>query len=218
MVILLPYSADAHAGTELRYTLRSICLYQPHSRLIVIGDKPLWYTGEYLSATDTPGRPEFNVASKLLAAGIDDDFILWQDDIFKLNNKPVVNCYCDTLKHALTERRHGRFREVLCNTYNTFPDGMYYGGHTPMIMNGVKLKQAIAQHWTRDLIPKSLYGNFTGGGISMPDCKMNGRYVYEDALKFIRGKDYFSTGMSSLWSGVIKLLNELYPDKCIYES
>jgi len=123
------------------YALRSICLYQPHDKLIVVGDRHPWYTGPFIQMNDYyNGRPEYNVVKKILAAlqSISNDFILWQDDIFKLNHNPVKNCYSDTLQHALKRRSEGRFKRSLQNTYNLYPEGLFYGGHTPMIMNRKK--------------------------------------------------------------------------------
>lgn len=219
MDIILPYHHSPYH--ELRYALRSICKYQPHDRVILVGDTEEWYKGDVILKEDTDNRPEFSVASKILR-GIQEaseDFILWQDDIFKLNDNPVKPVYCDTLKHIMDVRHEGRFKNVLSNTYALFPDGYYYGGHTPMVMNGKLFEQAVDECWKKDLIPKTMYGNYAKiGGEHVADCKIKGSNVYGVIKNFIAGKDYLSTGHYSMNKDMVKVLEELFPEKCRYEN
>jgi hypothetical protein len=218
MDIVIPYIHSE--ANELRYALRSICKYQEHDKLLLVGDTPEWYKGDKISVEYVLGRPEFDVTRKILMAipRLSKDFILWQDDIYKLNSNKIKPVYCDTLSNALSKRREGRFKGIMQNTLAAFPDGYYYGGHTPMIINGEKFKQAVETHWTRDLIPKTMYGNFAGiGGELVSDCKLNGRLPYPIIKSFIQGKDYFSTGHFSMNKDMVKVLDELFPDKCKYE-
>lgn len=218
MDIVLPYIESQF--NELIYALRSICLYQTHDSVMLVGDLPNWYTGDHMTAEYVLGRPEFDVTKKILTAipHISEDFILWQDDIFKLNNSPIKPVYCDTLKHALQVRNVARFYGIMLNTYTKFPDGFYYGGHTPMIINGKKFKECVDLHWDRDLIPKTIYGNYAGiGGELVADCKLRGTHSYDFIKDFINGKDYFSTGHYSVNHDTLRILDELFPEKCKYE-
>lgn len=218
MDVLIPYQQSSF--NELKYALRSICLYQPHDEVILIGDIPEWYSGKHIPATDIHGRPEFSVTSKILK-GIEccsEDFILWQDDIYKLNHKEIKPFYCNTLKDALFLRQEGRFRNIMANTVELFPDGYYYGGHTPMVINGKKFQEAVEKCWIKDLIPKTMYGNYANiGGELVEDCKIKGTTSYDFIKEFIQGKDYFSTGHYSVNKDMVRVLDELFPEKCKYE-
>lgn len=166
------------------------------------------------------GRPEFSVAGKIMRATqvVSEDFILWQDDIFKLNHNPIKPVYCNTLKKALEIRKEGRFKGIMQNTAKVFPDGYYYGGHTPMVINGKKFIEAVETHWTMDLIPKTMYGNHANiGGEYAPCCKIFGVNSYDTIKAFINGRDYFSTGHFSINKDMVRVLEELFPEKCRYE-
>lgn len=218
MDIVIPYQLSGF--NELKYALRSICRYQFHERVLLVGDCPDWYKGDHIQASDVHGRPEFSVTHKILKAAKQSspDFILWQDDIYKLNYDPIKPVYCDTLEHALEVRQEGRFRNILKNTYCRFPYGFYYGGHTPMIINGKLFAEAVEKHWLNDLVPKTMYGNYAEiGGEKVEDCKVRGTVSYEYAKGFIEGRDYFSTGHYSINNNMIRFLDELFPEKCKYE-
>lgn len=218
MDIIIPYIESS--SDELRYALRSICLYQPHDRIIIAGDLPKWCTAHNIKSEYVLGRPEFDVTKKILTASkvSTEDFILWQDDIYKLKEGEIKPVYCDTLKDALIKRQEGRLKGIIENTVSEFPEGYYYGGHTPMVMNGKLMAEAVEKHWKRDLIPKSMYGNYAQiGGELMPDCKIRGAARYEMIKEFIEGKDYFSTGHFSVNNDMLIVLNELFPEKCKYE-
>lgn len=220
MDIVFPY-IESHFH-ELKYALRGICLYQPHFRVFLVGDKPDWYTGDHLRSEFVFGRPEFDVTKKILTAiskGITDDFILWQDDIYKLNDNPVKPVYCDTLKHAVEVRYPARFFNIMNNTLEKFPDGYYYGGHTPMVMNGKLFKEAVERTWTKDMIPKTMYGNYANiGGELIEDCKIRGTVCYDFAMNWIKDRDYFSTSHYGVNRDMMIVFNELFPEKCKYET
>lgn len=219
MDIIIPYIRSQFQ--ELKYAIRSICKFQPHDKIFVVGYRPEWYTGEFIPYQDIPSRPEYNVVSKILQAipKMSEDFILWQDDIFKLNNKPITPVYCDTIADALRKRKPGRFRNILENTYNIFPNGYYYGGHTPMVISSIKFIEAVSSLWKdRDYIPKTFYGNFAKiGGEKMPDCKLYGRPDLKAVEIWCAWRDYISTSHYGFSTGVQLYLDKAFPDKCKYE-
>lgn len=219
MDVIIPYQLSHF--NELKFALRSICKYQHHSRVILVGDRPDWYQGDHIQAADVQGRPEFSVTSKILK-GIKvatEDFILWQDDIYKLNYNPIKPVFCDTLEHAVATRHQARFYNIMRNTLDKFPDGLYYGGHTPMIINGPRFKDAVSELWSKDMIPKTMYGNYAEiGGELVEDCKIRGTVCYDYAVKWIKDRDYFSTSHYGMNRDMVRLLNELFPEKCKYET
>lgn len=46
--IVWTYYAAGAVGDELRYSIRSVLKYQPGARVIVVGDRPGWYRGEFV--------------------------------------------------------------------------------------------------------------------------------------------------------------------------
>lgn len=218
MDIVIPYR---HTDTfELKFALRSICKYQPHDRLLLIGDLPSWYIGWHMAATDIPGKPERSVMNKLLMAipHLSNDFILWQGNIYKLNNAVIKPFYCDTLKEAARIAPNHRAREVIQNMMEVFPGGLYYEGNTPMIMNGEKFKQAVKKFSTLDIMPKSIYGNHLGViGDYAKDCKLGTAHHLYYLKLFISNKDYFSSCQKSVGEYLLQLLTMLYLEPCKYE-
>jgi hypothetical protein len=79
------YGAGA-VGDELKYSIRSVLRWQPSARVIVIGDKPAWYAGEFIHAPRIKARPYHafrDCYSKLLrAAELLPRFIWHMDDIY----------------------------------------------------------------------------------------------------------------------------------------
>jgi len=74
-------------------------------------------------------------------------------------------------------------------------------------------------NWKLDYIPKSVYGNYAKiYGERVPDCKLPKSMPLPELNDFIKGRDYFSTGMMSMGRPVIELFRELYPNKCKYEA
>lgn len=80
------YYAKEAKGDELKYSIRSLLRWKPNARVIVVGDKPEWYTGEFYE------KPRIGVTSfqafkdcyskLLLAATKVDKFVWMMDDIY----------------------------------------------------------------------------------------------------------------------------------------
>jgi hypothetical protein len=94
--VVYPYVADAAEGDELRYSLRSIeqnLMATP--RVWIIGDKPAWYTGNYIPHRRLQGMPHqarFDRADKLWTVvrnrKIGPEFVWMMDDVYLL--QPVT--------------------------------------------------------------------------------------------------------------------------------
>ena len=68
MKLLIPYRRCPNNGLELRYAIRSMVRhFKPLSGVVLIGDKPNWYCGEHIPATDT-GAKEWNIVNKILSS------------------------------------------------------------------------------------------------------------------------------------------------------
>jgi hypothetical protein len=80
------YFAGGAKGDELRYSIRSLLKWKPKARVIVVGDKPDWYTGEFYPKPriePTSFHAFKDCYSKLLlAAGKLSKFVWMMDDIY----------------------------------------------------------------------------------------------------------------------------------------
>lgn len=205
MKLVTPYKNDGNNGFELRYSIRSMVNhFKPLSGVVLIGDKPGWYQGEHIPATDT-GAKEWNIVNKILKSPYE-DFLYSNDDYFATEDfsTDLPNYYSTTLREA---RVHGKYVGRVINCRSVYPDGLFYDIHTPMIINLTKYREANNLPQTKEYLCKSLYGNFIGGGVQLPDNKIrNG--------KLIPPGPFFSTN-----DRTCKMinLNELYPVKSDYE-
>ncbi|WP_164104240.1 galactosyltransferase-related protein [Candidatus Laterigemmans baculatus] len=96
------YWADGAVGDELRYSIRSVLKYQPGARVVVVGDKPGWYTGDFISKPRIRKRDHhaFKACySKLIAAATELDRFVWMmDDVYWIKQFEMeeANCICYT--------------------------------------------------------------------------------------------------------------------------
>ena len=206
MKLIIPYRLDPNNGFELRYAIRSMVKhFKPLSGVVLIGDKPDWYQGEHTPATDT-GAKEWNIVNKILLSPYE-DFLYSNDDFFATQDfsTDLPNYYSTELRAA---RVHGKYINRVLNVMDIYPDGLFYDIHTPMVINLTKYREANNLPQTKEYLCKSLYGNFIGGGVQLPDNKIrNG--------KLIPPGPFFSTN-----DRTCKMinLNELYPDASEYET
>jgi len=83
---LFTYYAAGAVADELKYSIRSVLHHQPGARIIVIGDKPEWYDGEFIPKPRIP-KTDFHAFrdcySKLLYAAEQLPQFIWHmDDIY----------------------------------------------------------------------------------------------------------------------------------------
>ena len=205
MRLVIPYRSCPNNGYELKYAIRSMVKhFKPLSGVVLIGDKPGWYCGEHIPAADT-GAKEWNIVNKILLSPYE-DFLYSNDDFFAAQDfdETLPNYYSTTLREA---RVHGKYVGRVINCRSVYPDGLFYDIHTPMVINLTKYREANNLPQTKEYLCKSLYGNFIGGGVQLPDNKIrNG--------KLIPPGSFFSTN-----DRTCKMinLNELYPEKSDYE-
>lgn len=207
MKLVIPYRHDQNReGYELRYAIRSMVKYfKPLSGVVLIGDKPDWFKGEYIEAKDGM-RKEWNIVSKILSCPYE-DFLYSNDDYFATEgfDETLPNYYSGPLSSAQV---FGKYTIRRNNVMKVYPDGMFYDIHVPMIINLEKYKEANNVEWNKyEYLCKSLYGNFVGGGQQMVDCKIRA------GAKLPEGW-FFSTNDRT---ARLVTLPELFPDASQYE-
>ncbi len=211
---------------ELRYSIRSVVKNLSYDNLWLVGYKPSWYIGNFISVPNTTTKFE-NIRLALKAAAqnneISDDFILMNDDFFVI--KPVKNV--ETLHGGLLIDKINRYKEMVqINRYisllqktNTFliksgiEGALDYDIHTPMVFNKEKLLKIV----DRRHFPRSLYGNlFNIGGTLTKDVKV---YANNSLLKSEINNDspYISTQDNSFEDLYNDLLKDMFVSPSKYE-
>ncbi len=215
---------------ELRYSIRSVVKNLPESRIWVVGYKPSWYTGDFISIQDKSDKFT-NIRMALKAAcntaNISDDFVFMHDDIYITTpTEELKPMYVSTLKARISshapERRHSTYYRKLADVTRHlvslgYDDPLNYEVHVPMPMNKQKLITIIDQRY----LERSMYGNmFVTDAIQIPhDVKnydglnriSNISYDYVNGdLPFVSSHDVSFIKMKSF-------LQEKFPEPSKYE-
>ncbi len=211
---------------ELRYSIRSLVANMPYDNLWLVGYKPSWYVGNFISVPNTTTKFE-NIRLAIKAAAennnISDDFILMNDDFFVIKpaNPNIIlhgGLLIDKISRYRSMLGSGRYITLLENTYKFLVNSgiknpLDYDIHTPMVFNKNNLLQII----NRRHFPRSLYGNiFSIGGELSKDVKI---YPKNSLLKneIDHNLPYISTQDDSFEDLYNNLLKDKFSNKSIYE-
>jgi len=200
------------ASTELLYSIRSMVKhFTALEKIIVVGDRPEFYEGELIIERDVPGKPAFSIWKKLKAAKQDKPFLWAADDHFLLKDfdENFPNYYHRTNKEAKVWQK-GKIGPML----QKLPDEwLNYIVHCPMVFDPEKMGEM-----TEQAPIKTFYANTNNlPGTEMKDFKFYKPHTYEQIKSMINGKPFFSTSPYCLNRDMMKILQELYPDRSPYE-
>lgn len=212
--IVYPYSDLAGWNwNELRYSIRSFCKFLSIKRVIVVGFKPPWFSGEHIPYADGK-RKERNIYEKVCeAAKLTDRFIFANDDHFMLKADLIDYYYSRPLKEKIGEDWYGKQCK---NTYNLFPAGMFFDIHFPMIIESALIPTEY--DWNTEYVFKSLYCNHNGiKGIEMKDCKIPGPQPYNRITEFCKERSFLSLGPQALSKDMKRWLQDQFPDPSPFE-
>ena len=215
---------------ELRYSIRSVVANLKHDNIWVVGQKPSWYTGNFISVPDK--RLKYVNARNNLKTIIDDnrisdDFILMNDDFYIM--KPI-----DTVEYFYSgslESKALEFESISFNSaytrmlYSTLDrlnqqgikDCLSYELHVPFVMNKQKLLPIIKQRTT---LWRSMYGNlYNVGGSQIEDVKVYAKSSKKKSFDWKNNLDTYLSSQDETFELLkVKLLKDVFPDKTIYES
>ena len=210
-------SGSHHNNQELRYSLRAL---EAHCKDIgnvwVVGNKPHFLNGnaKYLWVEDS-GAWWQNAFYKTMAAiesGISEDFILFNDDFFMLEDFTAAK-YPHYHKGDIKDVAHNKYQETIVNTKRVLQSlnkpFKHYGVHCPMRINGAKYKQ-LAQFYEDKNNPVSarcLYGNLFCHGKEVKDNK--GNVVKNCVTGCYSSRDWAIDALGKL--------QKLFPNKSIWE-
>jgi hypothetical protein len=224
------YISRSGDNEELRYSIRSIVTNLKHDNIWVVGQKPSWYTGNFISVPDK--RLKYLNARENLKAIINDnriseDFILMNDDFYVMKPVDTVEYfYSGSLESKALELEsvsaHSAYTRMLYSTLDRLDQqgikgSLSYELHVPFIMNKQKLQPIIKQKTT---LWRSMYGNtYNVGGKQMDDVKV---YIKTSRKKSFDWENNLDTYLSSQDESFellkTKLLNTRFPNKTIYEA
>jgi hypothetical protein len=214
---------------ELRYSIRSVVKNMPHDNIWLIGNKPKWYEGNFLSVPDTSNKYE-NIRNAIKSVSINsdisDDFVLMNDDFFVMNPLSEIPVFhggllIDKINDYITLVGMTRYVKLLMNTHRFLTNygiknPLDYDIHTPIQMNKANLTKIIhKKHF-----PRSMYGNiFNIGGTEIKDVKIypNTSNLYSKSYSIDTSIPYLST-LDSSFKGVFALLYGMFSNKTEYEN
>jgi hypothetical protein len=223
------YVCRSGDNEELRYSIRSVVKNLPPGNIWLVGDKPDWYTGNFIKVKD--GRDKFDNIKRCMSAiikneDISDYFVSMHDDFFitsKMDNIP-------TLYGGLLEDKASTYKKLspssaytglLNNTYRRLKklgieNPLDYDIHVPMVMNKNMLKQIIDMPY----LERSNYGNIFGiGGTLTNDVKVysEGRLMSR-SYDFINGDSYLLSTEDNSFNEMHHIIASMFQNKTEFES
>ena len=226
----IAYICRKGENEELRYSLRSVVKNLPESRVWLVGYKPSWYTGDFVSVPDVSSK--FNNIHNLInhiafEDRISDDFIMMNDDFFitkPLDTVPVYHggLLLDKINKYYELAPNSPYNRMLSRTYNnlvkhSINEPLDYDIHIPLPFNRTRLRETIVKKG----LPRSTYGNLAGiGGEYMPDVKTypKGSKMSQRSHDFLDSElPYISSEDGSFLNILNGVLKDMFPEPSKYE-
>ena len=225
----LVYVCRPGDNEELRYSIRSVEANLKHGKIWVVGYRPDWYSGNFISVEDTSSK--FNNIINCLKVVVDtedvaEDFIFMNDDFFllkQLDSIPIyhggplldkVEKYMSIISNSYARLLQRTYLELIASG---IPDPLDYDIHVPMSMTKSGLKKAL----TKAYFPRSAYGNIMNvGGELTRDVKsyQKGSYLSSNSYDFENGSlPFVSTEDGSFRDVYNALLKDMFPNPSKYE-
>jgi hypothetical protein len=223
------YVCREGSNEELRYSIRSVVAHASYKDIWLVGYKPDWYRGNFVSVPDISSK--FNNIINCIKAipdigAISEDFILMNDDFFFLKDVGIVPTYHGgPLKDKIEKYADlgaRQYTTLLSKTYNSLvrqgiKDPLDYDIHFPMPMNKNKLRQSIKKAY----FPRSAYGNINNvAGTLTKDVKV---YRHKSMLSNLshdisEKEHYFLSTEDGSFDRVYKtILKDMFPVPSKYE-
>lgn len=219
MRLVIPYRLPQDGGIELRYSIRSIVKhFKLLSGVLLIGDKPEWYTGDHIPFADVPGEKERSMQLKVLQ--VPDSTFLYSNDDFFANSDfdEKLPDYYDTDCRDMAERHPIDSYRKMYN--NCLPHWLNFDIHTPMLVTKQIFK---ASYYAMDAQTpiKTTYGNHTKytmyGSQYLADCKIKGEHSLQEIIYATKDRPFFSTHNNAINADMIAFLENLYPNVSPFE-
>jgi len=234
--IVIPYKS-CKSNIELIYALRSLEKnLKGFDEVFIISENKVPIKGlNYINIKDDKSSKfkERNIYRKILAACNDErvskTFFFTNDDIF-LNQEFDIESIPFYHKGELYEtmsKQMSDYRKSLNHSRKYLMrkglPTLDYDTHFPILYDKEDFVTFVCNkdlNWAQpySYVIKSLYCNSKGvKGEYIGDCKIKEKLNYEQLKQKIANKPFFSTADGVINDDMIRLLNELYPKKSIYE-
>lgn len=204
MNLVIPYTDDGKDGFELRYAIRSMeMFFKDLHQVILVGDKPSWFTGIHIQASDIEGRKEYSVYLKLKK--VEGVVLYSMDDVYALKpfDTNLPNYYfgtCREMSQRVTDRR---FKDLFGQC---LPEWKSFEVHSPMVIDTRLLD------YDNDCLLKTTYANrLKLPGVEQIDCKIKNDLNYGEVKERIKDKPFWSTHDNADKPGISSMLKRLYP-------
>lgn len=229
-------------NNELRYSLRSIEKHlKKYNRIYIVGEKPDWIQNVIHVPHVESGHASQNIIEKVKTVckncgDLSAQFMFWNDDFFLL--KDVDACkypyyHRGDLYKSIPKNKNNWYQEYILETIKELESKdlgtLNFDVHTPIIYTkeGIRMLNKYFD-FRKKLVIKSTYCNTfyneANPAIEIEDCKISGRMARWRLDQKIKDKHIFSIADKCLEpypgeseSAVKVLIQELYPDKSIYE-
>lgn len=184
------YICRSGDNEELKYSIRSVVRLFPEACIWVVGGKPAWYKGNYVSV-DQDQDKYTNALNNLMAIckteEISESFILMNDDFFILKTFDLQETFhggylINKIKRYRSISQSVKYTTKLDLTYKKLSDEgiesiMDYELHVPIKMEKAKLYPIITKY--PNLLWRSMYGNlYKVGGTEIEDVKFYDNPTY----------------------------------------
>lgn len=239
MIIDIVYPLGAGSkwnNNELRYSLRSVEKYLTAVRNVyIVGDLPEWIQNvRHIPFQDTHRWKETRIALKIMAAckdpRVSNFFLFMNDDHF-------LQSYCqasefpylrkETLAATAQARRfNDDYRKSLVNSYMALTKNNHlaynFDVHCPIVYQKDRFEQMFKMYdWDETnyaFVIKSMYCNtFSISGQPVKDLKINNPCDIKTLNEIVEGVPFFSIGDRAVNGDLLLLMENLYPEKSIYE-
>lgn len=236
--VVIPYKSDTKNNhIELIYALRSIEKnLNGFGEVFIVSENKVSLKGlNYINLKDDKSSKfkERNIYRKILAAcndeRVSENFVFSNDDIYltqEFNAESLPFYHKGELIDTMAKNA-GDYRKSLNHSRKHLmkmeKPTLDYDTHFPIVYNKEKFSRTFVHsdlNWDQPYgyVIKSIYANMASvkpeyGG----DCKIQMAMSYEEIVKKIGDKAFFSTSDGCMNADMIKYLNELYPNKSRYE-
>jgi hypothetical protein len=214
---------------ELRYSIRSVIANGNPDKIWVVGGKPDWYSGNFISVAQNENKYN-NVLNNLKAicnsAEISSSFILMNDDFFIMKKINGFNNYNGgILLNKIHQNEDIANKTLYFNKLNKtyyklldlqIKEPLNYELHVPILIEKNKLKRILKD--IKGCLFRSLYGNlFLDNTKYIDDVKINLKEKNKDGyfIDYIN-KQYMSSQDESFIK-VLPILNKKFNKPSIFE-
>lgn len=216
---------------ELKYSIRSVIKNCSVNDIWVVGGKPDWYTGNYISVNQRYSKYKNaynNFKTICNTSEIPDDFILMNDDFFivKPINK-ISSYYSGTLEEKINSYETVLGRSSYINRLKITQDKLMQMGfakplnyeiHVPMQMSKNNFDSILRMN--HNFLYRSIYGNtFNNDSLEMRDVKVYQSENFSQLSYDYKSNKYpfLSTEHGSFLELKNSFLSKHFSKKTIYE-